>query len=150
MTLRQVLACLAGIALIVPSAYSFRCPSPSDSTHYEMWSWQDSNDEWNFCVRPADSLNSCELKGMRELKKRIVELPSGAVIDWINEAPGSGAKIGKYPSREVIRKIRAFAEKHHVTVEILSSGSLSLNTSRILDGGSDRNSFIGRDWSTAV
>lgn len=123
MILRQRL-CLTGLALLVLHICSAQNSPQSSPINYQLHSWQDSGGGWNFCILPSSNSEHCVLKGMRELKKGISGLPSGAVIYWIDRTPGTGSKLGTYPPSSVIKQVKEYAEKRNIKVEILSSNPL--------------------------
>lgn len=123
MKLGYILFCCA-LVLLVHSSASAQGQSSPPRANYQMHSWKDSNGAWNFCIMPRNSIDECVSKGLAELKKRISGLPAGSVIYWVDQTPGSGAKLGVYPPPKVIRDIKSYAERHHVKVEILSSNPL--------------------------
>lgn len=104
---------------------------------YELYSWQESNGSWSFCVlvSPSGVNISAEqvfnkeslLSGVKALKQKISELPAGATVFWpdrILSSLGQKAKTSEklnYPRSETIRDIRRYAEAHKIKVEILSS-----------------------------
>lgn len=98
---------------------------------YELYSWQDADGGWNFCVLYNTSSQKTvqqvfskktELRGVDQLKHRISELPAGASISWVDRLPsGTGPKAKgseslKYPPAETMADVKRFAEAHSIKV----------------------------------
>jgi hypothetical protein len=102
---------------------------------YELYSWQESNGSWNFCVlaSPSGVNVSAEqvfnkkflLSGVKELKRKISELPVGATMFWPDRillSTGQKAKESEklsYPPSETIQDIRHYAEARKIKVEVV-------------------------------
>jgi hypothetical protein len=102
---------------------------------YELYSWQEPNGSWSFCVlaSPGGVNLSAEqvfnkkflLSGIKELKAKISGLPVGATVYWPNRISGRDQKATeskgfRYPPPEVIEDIRNFAESHKIKIEMPS------------------------------
>jgi hypothetical protein len=102
---------------------------------YELYSWPGTSGGWNFCVRPnTNSEATVEqvfnkktvLRSVDQLERRISELPVGAKVYWVDRIPSGegprakGSESLAYPPAEIREKIRGYAEKHHVKVEVLN------------------------------
>jgi hypothetical protein len=115
---------LLGLSCLAISLCAAQIPSQKSGMDYQLWSWQDSDGSWNFCMLPDGISGHCDIRGMPELKRRISVLPAGAVIHWIDQTPGSGTRLGTYPPASIIRQVRAYAQNHRIKMEILSSNPL--------------------------
>lgn len=104
--------------------------------NYELYSWQASDGTWNFCVLPSPSgvnLSAAQvfnkkflLSDVKELKRKISSLRSGATIFWSDrlgsskKATNESAKLG-YPPLEMVQEIQHWAEARKIKIEMLSS-----------------------------
>jgi hypothetical protein len=102
---------------------------------YELYSWQESNGRWSFCVLPSPSgvnvsaeevfNKKFRLSGVKDLKRKLSGLPEGATIYWPNRITGTdqkakGSQKLSYPPPETIQDIRRYSESRKIKVEILS------------------------------
>ena len=111
--------------------------SPPHETRmgYELYSWPESSDRWNFCIRLNTNSEATVkqvfdkktvLRGVAQLKRRISELPAGAKVFWVDRIPsGNGPKAKgseslSYPRAELREEIRGYAKKHQVEVQVLN------------------------------
>jgi hypothetical protein len=108
---------------------------PSGGT-YELYSWQDDPDgEWNFSLFPspsgvripADAVFSAgeTIHGASALYRRIAALPAGSNIIWFDSVVGpitadnvKAIQRLKLPNRALVKKVRQYAESHHVSIEM--------------------------------
>jgi len=128
------ISCL-GMALLA----SGQRPSSAGQTipmAYELYSWQQSNGGWNFCVltSPSGPNISAEqvfnkkflLNGVKDLKRKISSLPVGATVLWLDRIMGTDPKTKgsgeglSFPPSEIIQDIRHYAETRKIKVEMLS------------------------------
>jgi hypothetical protein len=101
---------------------------------FELYSWQDAKEVWNFSRLPnTSSEKSVEevfdkrflLVGINNLKNRLSTLPGKSKIFWLDRVPsGSGPKAKgseelKYPPVMVREEIRQYGALHNVEIEIL-------------------------------
>ena len=78
--------------------------SPSDlgrrvPTAYELYSWQDTNARWRFCLLPSPSgvnlsaeqvfSKKCVLSGVKQLKQKMSGSPEGTTIYWLDRIVGT-------------------------------------------------------------
>ena len=102
---------------------------------YELYSWQDSNGRWSFCLLASPSGVNISadqvfnkrflLSGVKNLKRKISGLPEGATIYWLKRISATDQKARedkklKYPSSEILRDIIQYAQSRKITVEVLS------------------------------
>lgn len=99
--------------------------------NYELYSWQNSADGWSFCLLYNTSSEKTvkqvfskrtELRGVDQLKNRILKLPAGASITWVDRLPtGTGPKAKgseglKYPPADIMDDVRRLAKSHNVEI----------------------------------
>jgi len=102
---------------------------------YELYSWPGANGDWNFCIRPntnneatvAEVFNKrTAIRGVDHLERRISELQADAKVFWVDRIPSGkgprakGSESLTYPPAEIREKVRVYAAKHHVEVEVLN------------------------------
>lgn len=127
MTTRQVLLltiCCTGMAL---------CASGQTPPAYELYSWQESNGRWSFCVlRSPSGVNisvdqvfdrRCLLSGVTELKRKLSRISARTTIFWLDGIVGEDHKTKKsarlrLPPPEMIQDIRHYAEGHKIIVDM--------------------------------
>jgi hypothetical protein len=100
---------------------------------YELYSWQESNGGWSFCVLASPSGPNVTveqifnkkflLSGVKALKRNISGLPSGSTIFWLDRIVGAGQGTKgdvrlKYPLSQTIQDIKHYAETREVKVEL--------------------------------
>jgi len=103
---------------------------------YELYSWQEAGGSWNFCMLPSPSgVNvttkqvfspQCRIAGLRNLKKRVSELPEHAKVFWLDhvwnsderdERYAKGRKL-RFPPSNVITDVEHEAEHHGVELQM--------------------------------
>jgi hypothetical protein len=127
MTMRQaalLTICCTGIVL---------CVSGQSPPAYELYSWQESNGRWSFCVWSSPSgVNiteeqvfdrRCLLRGVTEVKRRLSRISAGTTIFWLDGIAGEDHKTKKsarlrLPPQEMIHDIRRYAESHKIIVDM--------------------------------
>ena len=102
---------------------------------YELYSWQETNGRWSFCVlaSPSGPNISAEqvfnkkflLRGVKDLKRKISGLPEGATIFWLNRILGASEEAKKtpkvsFPPSEVVQDVQHYAEDRTIKLELLS------------------------------
>jgi hypothetical protein len=105
---------------------------------YELYSWQQSNGRWNFCLLPSPSgMNipaeavfdeRMRLHDVTSLKRKISELPADSEILWMDQLSGTGQKANgsdklACPPRKIVDQIEKHAEKYHIKVNLEFCGS---------------------------
>jgi hypothetical protein len=103
---------------------------------FELYSWQDSNGTWSFCVLVSPSGVNISakqifderfrLRGMKQLKAKIARLPAGATIYWMNRISGAveetpGTPKLTLPPPAMIEDIRNYAKAHKIDLEMTPS-----------------------------
>jgi hypothetical protein len=130
------------VALTLAAICSSVAQTPTSSAHspqsYELYSWPQSNDAWNFCLLPSPSgvnippetiLNKkCRLTGVAQLERKISELPSGTIIIWMNgissgETPTPESRRLALPPTQTVKQLRHYAGGHGIQMEIPSPKS---------------------------
>ncbi len=107
-----------------------------DPMAYELYSWQESNGAWDFCVLPSPSgvnvsaeqvfSKKCQLRSVKELKGKISVLSVGAEIYWMdrlsagNGQAAKGSKRLRFPPSDTMQDIEHYAEAHKIKIEVLS------------------------------
>lgn len=102
---------------------------------YELYSWRQANGGWSFRVLASPSgpnVSSDQvfdkrflLSGVKELKRKILGLPAGSTVFWLDRIIGAtqeskeSEKLG-YPPSEMMEDIRHYAEMRKVNVELHS------------------------------
>jgi hypothetical protein len=103
---------------------------------YELYSWQQDDGRWNFrlLASPSGPNVSSEqvfdkrflLRGIKELKRKISELPVGATVFWFDRILGDSSqesqptkKLG-YPPAEMIQDIKHYSGTRKINVEMHS------------------------------
>jgi hypothetical protein len=125
------------VAMVLYAASQSTADAGVSPMSYELYSWQGSNGSWNFCVlaSPSGVNISAEqvfnkkflLSGVKELKRKISELPVGATIIWPDRillSTGQKAKESEklsYPPSETLQDIRHYAEARKIKVDVLSA-----------------------------
>jgi hypothetical protein len=104
------------------------------SLAYELYSWQNSDNEWNFSVLPNTSSQKtvaqvfskkARLRGINPLKQKISRLPEGTEIFWLDKLPAApgpkakGSESLRYPPDRIADDIKHYAEAHKITIKIL-------------------------------
>lgn len=100
---------------------------------YELYSWPESNDIWNFRLLPSPSgVNipvetifdeKFRIRGIDELKRKLSVLPTGTRIIWLpGLAPGQnpnkeGSKLA-LPSSHTVEKVKRYANQRGIRVEV--------------------------------
>ncbi len=130
--------CVVSLAFLVVCLSGSQNPADLQMA-YDLYSWPNSHGGWNFSVLPdSDAENNVELvfdkekilRGTAELKRRISTLPSGAEIHWLDRIPsGTGPKAKgseglSYPPPTIIKRVREYARKRGIKVELLGSSPL--------------------------
>jgi hypothetical protein len=102
------------------------------SVLYELYSWQQPNGGWNFCLLPSPSGvnipadivfgDKGRLQGVKELERKISELPAKSEILWMDRLSGVGpeAKVSyklACPSHKVIKHVKQYAKKYHIDLD---------------------------------
>ena len=102
---------------------------------YDLYSWQEPDGMWNFCVLPDTSREKTveevfakkhRLKGVADFKRQISELPEGSTIVALDRLPtGTGPKAKgsehlTYPPREIVREIQQHAESRKIKIDVYS------------------------------
>jgi hypothetical protein len=132
--MKQTIRLIAVTCFTMMILCALGCPGSAQQKtpmNYELYSWQDSTGDWNFCVLYNTSSEKTikevfnkktELRGVEQLKHRISELSAGSSISWVDRLPsGTGPKAKgseglKYPPAEIIGDVERFAEAHNIKV----------------------------------
>ena len=97
---------------------------------YELYSWQDPQGGWNFCLlyttnrqkTAAEVFNpKTVLHGSKEIERKISKLPKRSRIVWFEGLTLSGKTVEgterlKYPPKEVVDEVKRWAAKREVQV----------------------------------
>jgi hypothetical protein len=98
---------------------------------YELYSWEDANHStWNFSILYNTSREKSvkevfdkktTLRGVDSLKKKILSMPPGSKIIWMDELLSNGVKQKgsgglKYPPDNILEEVKQFAQEHGVEV----------------------------------
>lgn len=125
-----VIGCLAMVLCVLgPTTSKAQYPPRA----YELYSWQELDGRWRFCLlaSPSGPNISAEqvfdkkvrLLGVKDLKRKISELPSRATIFWLDRISGTTShsqadKIMGLPPRETIQAVRHYAAARQIQVEL--------------------------------
>jgi hypothetical protein len=111
-------------------------PAKEVGALFELYSWQESNRAWDFCVLVSPSgVNisakqvfdeKFRLRGIKPLKAQISRLPAGATIYWMNRISGAveetpGTPKLTLPPPAMIEEIRNYARAHKIDLEMAPS-----------------------------
>jgi hypothetical protein len=134
---------------------------------YELYSWQESNGKWSFCLlaSPSGPNISAEqvfnkkflLSGVKELNRKISGLPVGATIFWLDRIMGTSQEAKEserlsYPPANMIDQVRQYAEKYHIEVKmsflgVRHSSSIGCRRSTSIASSSSDSSTVNRTWA---
>jgi hypothetical protein len=115
--------------------------NPDDISHptprlYELFSWQQPDRTWDFCLLPSPSgvnipvetifNKKLRLTGIDGLKRKISLLPTGGTILWMNgitsgQNPTAESKMLALPPLETVEQVKSYAEERGVHVQVPSS-----------------------------
>ena len=121
LTVAISLICLAPLSTFAQE--TARTEDASRVPTYELYSWQDSKDNWNFCMLyPTSRQKTVEevfdqettLHGVNQLKGRIAKLKKGSRIVWFDRLTWGGVRIKgseglKYPPKSFIKEVKSYA-----------------------------------------
>jgi hypothetical protein len=121
-----------GLLFVVVGFAEFTAGSQNNSimSTYELYSWQQADGNWNFCVlfttssqKTAQEVFSrkCTIHGTRNLKERISLLEPGSTIVWFDRLTFGGIRVKgsetlKYPPRKIIDDVTKFAQERQITI----------------------------------
>jgi hypothetical protein len=104
---------------------------------YELYSWQQPNGGWNFCLLPSPSgvnipaevvfSDKARLHGVKDLDRKISELPPKSSILWMDRLSGTGPETKESyklacPPRKIIEHVKRHAKKYHMDLDLHSCG----------------------------
>jgi hypothetical protein len=132
----QILRIAILVSLMVPVCVSQNRDKKTLPLAFELYSWQDTKGNWNFCVLPNTNRlktvpevfnKNTALRTIDQLRRKLANLPEGASVFWfdrIGAATGPNAKAGKdlaYPPPSIVETVRKYAEAHKLRLEMLPS-----------------------------
>jgi hypothetical protein len=94
----------------------------------ELYSWQDAEGSWKFCLLPNKSNRYTRedilapdrlIDGVDALERAVAKLPRGSEIIWPPWS-ASPTEEKKYPSTQILSRIKDFAEKRHIKLTIFN------------------------------
>ena len=100
---------------------------------YELYSCHQPGGNWNFCLLPSPSgpnvtpdqvfSRQCRVRGVSDLKKRILDLPSQSTILWLDRFTGTGQRTGKsgtlsYPPPSIVGELKQAVKSHKMKLEL--------------------------------
>lgn len=129
------LAALTCLAIAFCSAQSANDSLRKLPMGYELYSWQEANGSWDFCLLPSPSGVSIRaeevfnkkflLHGVNGVNRGLSKLPIGATIIWLDRIlPEARSKVAEshclgYPSADIIEQVRRYAATRHLQVQML-------------------------------
>jgi len=129
--LSLVLAAISFSVAQTPDGFSHPAPR-----QYELYSWPQSSNVWNFCLLPSPSgvnipveaifNKKLRLIGVDQLKQKISLLPTGTTILWMNgitsgQTPTADSKKLALPPVETVEQVKSYAEGRGVHVQVPTS-----------------------------